>query len=240
MRKKSGERFITAEGVFDNQTLRVLFELGSKGYFEEMKSPVSIGKESNIFTAEVKDGSEIIAKIYRVNNADFAKMYSYIRGDPRFSGLNRQKRKVIYAWAQREYRNLLVCRDIGINAPKPIAVKDNVLIMEFIGKNNISAPKLKDKTPLDIKKFASIIFKQVSLMYKNDLVHGDLSEFNILNENERPVLIDFSHGVRLNYPGALDLLKRDVINCCNYFNRKGLKLDADKIFEKIVKSRKDS
>lgn len=233
-RKKSGEQFTTYQDVFDEHLLRTVFELSSKGYFEELKSPISVGKESNIFTAKTKDGNEIIVKIYRINTADFAKMYSYIRGDSRFSGLNRQKRKVIYAWAQREYRNLLVVRDIGIRAPKPIAVKDNLLLMEFIGKNNNPCPKLKDKLPENVDKFAKQVIKQIELLYKNNLVHGDLSEFNILNEDDKPVFIDFSHSVRLNYPGALDLLKRDVVNCSNFFNRKGLKLDADKIFNKIV------
>ncbi len=233
-RKPTREKFKTYQDVFDEQTLRVVFELGSKGYFEDLKSPVSIGKESNIFSAVGKDGGYLAVKIYRVNVCDFKKMYTYIRGDPRFKGLNSQKRKVIYAWAQREFRNLMAARDAGISAPKPIAVMQNILLMEFIGENNDAAPKLKDKLPKDIKKFGKEVIKQMKLMYKADLIHGDLSEFNILNYNEKPILIDLSHSVKSNYPGALDLLRRDVVNVCNYFNRKGLKIDADNIFKEIT------
>jgi RIO kinase 1 len=236
-RKPTHEKFKTYQDVFDEQTLRAIFEIGSKGYFQELKSPISIGKESNIFSAVTKDGGYLAVKIYRVNVCDFKKMYSYIRGDPRFKGLNSQKRKVIYAWAQREFRNLMAARDAGVSAPKPIAVMQNILIMEFIGENNEAAPKLKDKPAKNAKKFGKEVIKQMKLLYKNDLVHGDLSEFNILNWNDKPVLIDLSHSVKLNYPGALELLRRDVVNVCNYFNRKGLKIDADRVFNEIVARR---
>lgn len=233
-RKPTQEKFKTYQDVFDQQTFRVIFELASKGYFQELKSPISVGKESNVFSAITKDGDYLAAKVYRVNVCDFKRMYTYIRGDPRFRDLNNQRRKVIYAWAQREYRNLMICRDVGVSAPKPIAVRANVLVMEFIGKKNVPALKLKDNPASNVKKFAKETIKEMKLMYKHDLVHGDLSEFNILNYNDKPVLIDFSHGVRLNYPGVFELLKRDVVNVCNYFNRKGLNLDANKVFENIT------
>lgn len=233
-RKPTHEKFKTYQDVFDEQTLRAVFELGSKGYFQELKSPISIGKESNIFSAVTNDGGYLAVKIYRVNVCDFKRMYSYIRGDPRFKGLNNQKRKVIYAWAQREYRNLMAARDAGVSAPKPAAVMQNILLMEFIGKNNEAAKRLRDLPAKNVKKFGKEVIKQMKLMYKADLIHGDLSEFNILNDNDKPVLIDLSHGVKLNYPGALDLLRRDVVNVCNYFNRKGLKLDANRVFKNIT------
>lgn len=233
-RKPTQERFKTYQDVFDEQTLRAVFELGSKGYFQDLKSPISIGKESNIFSAVTEDGGYLAVKIYRVNVCDFKKMYTYIRGDPRFKGLNSQKRKVIYAWAQREFRNLMAARDAGVSSPKPVAVMQNILLMEFIGKNNSAAPRLKDKPAKNAKKFGMEVIRQMRLMYKADLIHGDLSEFNILNYNEKPILIDLSHSVKLNYPGALDLLKRDVVNVCNYFNRKGLKIDVDKVFKSIT------
>src|SRR3989344_3771328 len=132
----SREKFKTYKGVFDDRTLLTLFKLESEGYFQELKSPDSIGKESNVFTAVKKDGTYIIIKVYRVNNADFKRMYKYIGSDSRFKGLSNQRRKVIYAWAQREYRNLLVANAIGARVPVPYAVKENVLVMELIGNGN--------------------------------------------------------------------------------------------------------
>ncbi|MBU0461079.1 MAG: serine protein kinase RIO, partial [Nanoarchaeota archaeon] len=66
MAKTVREKFKTYGNVFDQFTIRNLFELSSKGYFEEMKSPISIGKEANIFSAEKQDGTKIIVKIYRL------------------------------------------------------------------------------------------------------------------------------------------------------------------------------
>ena len=63
------EKFKTYKAVFDDKTLQALFKLESEGYFEELRSPVSIGKESNVFSAIKKDGTYVIVKIYRINNA---------------------------------------------------------------------------------------------------------------------------------------------------------------------------
>ncbi|MBI2148133.1 serine protein kinase RIO [Candidatus Woesearchaeota archaeon] len=208
-----------------------MFKLESEGYFDELKSPVSIGKESNVFTAVKKDGSYVIIKIYRVNNADFKRMYKYIGPDPRFKGLSNQRRKVISAWAQREYRNLLVASQAGARVPTPYAVKDNVLVMELIGRCNEPAPRLKNKPPKNIKKFSKELIKNLNLFYKNGFIHGDLSEFNILNHNDIPYIIDLSHGVKLDYPNVNELLDRDIKNLEKYFNKFGLKLDFDNIIK---------
>src|SRR3989338_7397200 len=96
------ERFRTQENVFDEATLRVLFKLSGQGYFDELQSPISIGKESNIFSAK-KGDDYVIVKIYRVNACDFKRMYNYIAGDPRFHGIQKQRRKIIGTWAKREY-----------------------------------------------------------------------------------------------------------------------------------------
>lgn len=227
------EKFRTYKGVFDERTLRTLFKLESEGYFDELMSPVSIGKESNIFTAIKKDGTYIIIKIYRVNNADFKKMYRYIESDTRFKRVSNQKRKVIQAWAQREYRNLLIANQAGAKVPTPYAVMENVLVMELIGNKSDVAPRLKDKKPKDAKKFSKELIQDLKVFYKAGFIHGDLSEFNILNFNEKPYIIDLSHGVRLDYPSAEQLLERDVINLERYFSKLGLKISKEEILDKI-------
>ena len=77
------ERFKTLQGVFDEFTIRNLFELESKKIFEELVSPLKVGKESNVFIAK-KGRQKLIVKIYRVQNCDFNKMFHYIRQDPRY------------------------------------------------------------------------------------------------------------------------------------------------------------
>ena len=63
-----------------------------------------------------------------------------------------------------------------------------------------------------------------------------LSEYNILNYNDKPIIIDLSHGVRLDYPNALELLHRDLKNLKIYFNKFNIKIDADELLENIKKS----
>ena len=228
------EKFKTYKSVFDDRTLRTLFKLESEGYFEELVSPISIGKESNIFTAKRKDGDFVIVKIYRVNNADFKRMYKYICSDSRFEGLSNKRAKVVSAWAQREYRNLLVAYEAGANVPMPYVVKDNVLVMGLIGNKDKVAPRLKELAPKNPKKFSNELIKHLNILYNTGFVHGDLSEFNLLNHNEVPYIIDLSHGTKLDNPLAKELLERDIKNLVRYFNKLGLKLDMSNILGAIV------
>ncbi len=227
------EKFKTYKNVFDNSTLRVLFKLESEGYFEELKSPVSIGKESNVFSAVTRDGDYIIAKIYRVNTADFKRMYKYISADPRFKGLSNHRRKVIFAWAQREYRNLLVASEAGADVPTPYAVKDNVLLIQMIGEGNSPAPRLKDAAPKNPKRFAKLLFDNLKLFYSKGFIHGDLSEYNILNFREKPYIIDLSHGVRIGYPNADELLERDIRNLNKFFGKLNVDINTKKFFSEV-------
>ncbi len=226
------ERFKPLENVFDESTLRILFKLSSQGYFDELVSPISVGKESNVFNA--KKGTDWVAvKIYRVNACDFRRMYTYIAGDSRFEGIQKQRRKVIAAWAKREYRNLLTARKADVRVPAPHAFFGNVLVMELIGDNGIAANKLKEQTPLNLKQFSANLISSLKNLYKAKLVHGDLSEYNILNYQEKPVLIDLSHATTLQHPNAQELLKRDIQTIVHYFTKKGLKLSVEGVLKKI-------
>lgn len=232
--KTAKEKFKTKHNVFDEYTNRNLFRLISQGYFEGLVGPVSIGKESNVFWAKTKDNEKVIVKIYRLETADFNRMYSYIRDDPRFINLKKQRRKIIFAWCQREYRNLLRAREAGVKVPLPIAFLDNILVEEFIGGKE-SAPKLKDAIPKDINKFFKEIIGNIRKLYKHGFVHADLSHFNILNYNEKPVFIDWSHCTPVKNPNHAEYLKRDIENICNFFIKMGLKLNKEKIFKSIMK-----
>jgi len=231
MPKISKEKWKVWGNVFDEFTLRTLFKLASQGHFEQLLSPIFVGKESNVFTAK-KGLDKVIVKIYRLETCDFNKMYDYIKYDPRYINLKKQKRKIVFAWTQREYRNLIKARNAGVNVPKPIAFLNNVLILEFIG-NKQPSPRLKDNLPENQKKFFDKVIKNMQKLYKSGLVHADLSQFNILNYNDDPVFIDFSQCTPINNPRAEEFLERDVKNISNFFKKIGLKIDAEKILKKV-------
>ncbi len=230
--RKSREEWKIYKNVFDSFTERNLHKLAGQGHFDELESPIALGKEANVFAARKKSGELVAVKIYRVENCNFNTMYYYIKSDPRFEGLENNKRKIIFSWVQREYRNLLIAREKA-RVPRPIAFKDNILVMEFIGKDNNPALKLKDSPPEDPKDFFEKTVRGVKGMLDAGIVHADLSDFNILNHEEEPVFIDLSQGTVLNTYNTQELLERDVKNLVSAF-RKTLSLDKDKVTEEII------
>ncbi|MBI3036660.1 serine protein kinase RIO [Candidatus Woesearchaeota archaeon] len=235
MARKFRERFKTLNDVFDQFTIRNLFVLGSKDHFVEgTLSPLSIGKEANIFTAAAKgEGRRVVIKIYRLETCDFNSMYRYISPDPRYSGLKKRPREIVFAWCQREYRNLLACREAGVRAPLPLAFLKNILVMTQVGEH-APAQKMKDDVPKKPQQFFREIIEDVKKLYHYGYVHSDLSKFNILNDNQRPVLIDFSQMVPMNAPNAYEYLSRDVENVADFFRRLGVKIDSEKVYKEIV------
>jgi RIO kinase 1 len=237
MSKKSRpkEEFKTWGNVFDQFTQRTVFRLMGQGHFEGLESPISIGKESNVFSAIKKDGTRVMVKIYRLETCDFNRMYDYIKDDPRYSKIRKGKRNIVFTWVQREYRNLLKARQANVNVPIPLAFFNNVLVLEFIGDAGFIAPKLKDEIPKNPKDFFGRIISNMQKLHKAGLVHADLSAFNILNWNEVPVFIDFSQCSTTESSRANEYLGRDIRNVCNFFRKIGLALDEAKIKEEIVK-----
>ncbi|MFH1506371.1 MAG: RIO1 family regulatory kinase/ATPase, partial [archaeon] len=104
---------------------------------------------------------------------------------------------------------------------------------EYIGDKE-PAQKLKDDVPKDPKKFFDLVVRNMKKLYKKGLIHGDLSDFNILNYHQKPVFIDFSQGTTADSPNADELLERDVRNICNFF-RRHINVDEKKTLEKIKK-----
>jgi len=236
MPTKAREKFRTQHNVFDAFTNRTLFKLISGGYFEGLESTISPGKEANIFSAKRKDGSRVMVKIYRLEACDFNHMYDYIKEDPRYTDIRGKKRKTIFFWVQREYRNLIKAREANVSVPTPLTFKNNVLVLEFIGKEDIIAHRLSVDKPKKPKEFFNKIINNIKKLYKAGFVHADLSPFNILNNNQEPVFIDFSQATTLKNSRAEEFLKRDIKNICTYFKKLSLKVDECKTLKKVTQS----
>ena len=234
-KSKPKEEFKTWGSVFDNFTQRTVYKLMTRGHFEGLESPISIGKESNVFSAIKKDGTRVMVKIYRLETCDFNRMYDYIKDDPRFNSIRKGKRHIIFSWVQREYRNLLKAREANVSVPTPLAFLNNVLVLELIGDNNHIAPKLKDSIPKNPKLFFNKILNSIKKLYKAGLVHADLSAFNILNYKEEPIFIDFSQSTPLDSSRAKEYFERDIRNICTFFKKIGLEADEKNAKEQILK-----
>ena len=203
--------------VFDTFTKDTLMKLQAQGHYDELLSPITLGKEANVFTA-TKGEQIVVIKIYRWMNCNFNTMFSYLADDERYINLKNQKRKVVLAWVQREFNNLNIAREY-IPVPLPHTVRNNVIVMDFIGDDVTAAPMLKDKPPKNPKKFYEECKAHLLKLKEGGLVHGDVSAFNILNHNEKPVFIDFSQATTVRSPRAQELYERDLKQLDAWFTR---------------------
>ena len=221
----SAER-ATLEEVFDQSTRMVLFSFLSSGIINEVNGVVSAGKEARVYWGTNIDGKDLAVKIYLTSSAEFRKgMLKYIQGDYRFKGVKHDTRSLIYSWAQKEFRNLEQAMRAKVRVPKPVGVTKNVLVMEFIGEKGTSAPSLKEQPPENPEKVYRLMLTYLSRLYrKADLIHGDLSEYNIMMWKKKPVLFDMSQSVPSSHPLARSLLERDITNLNRFFSRLSVKV----------------
>ncbi|MFX1393330.1 MAG: serine protein kinase RIO [Promethearchaeota archaeon] len=220
------------ESVFDERTVFQLNKLLTNGPLQRIKGVISAGKEANVYLAYDQNNKEVAIKIYKIDSNTSKWMRNYIVGDPRFKKIPRNVSKIIYLWASKEYKNLKRAYKADLSVPEPIYIKNNILIMEYIGFESIPAPLLKDiKKPKNPIELFNEILRFIKILYqKAKLVHGDLSEFNILYHNQKPVIIDISQAVSIQHPKAEIYLVRDIKNIFNYFEKLGLQMPDPKKF----------
>ena len=216
VRIKDADNLKVREDVFDDVTLLALYKLVHKKWFSVLGGSISTGKEANVFYAE-RDGVAAAIKIYRIRTANFTTMSSYILGDRRFSHVKKAKKELIFAWTKKEFANLVRARDAGIAVPEPLVWDRNILIMSFLGEGEIPYPQLRNVELQDPQKTYTQIISMIDTLYKKaELVHADLSEFNILY-SDQPYVIDMGQSVTRDHPRALSFLMRDIRNINRFF-----------------------
>jgi RIO kinase 1 len=223
------------ENVFDHRTKQALMKLSDRDTLEQLHGTVESGKESRVFLADTPEGQRVLVKIYMNRAGAFREMKGYLRGDPRFRDVKPDRRSVIDAWCRKEYSNLQKASGT-VSCPDPIAYESNILVMEFIGRGFSPFPKLKD---VEIENpetgWRSVRNGVERLWNEQSLVHGDLSEYNVLVTDEPELVwIDFSQGVHTSHPEAEQLLRRDLENAASFFRRSGATPDVEKSYETII------
>lgn len=228
------ENTATAEMGIDEPTRLRLYKLINNQVLEQVNGIVSTGKEAVILHAntdpmyegELNLPKECAIKIFKTTLNEFKQRDRYIKDDYRFKDRfsKQNNRTVINMWAEKEMHNLLRMKKFGINCPEVITLKKNMLVMSFIGQNNIAAPKLKNAILSDaelIVAYDEMVGIMDKLYKECNLVHADLSEYNILWHEEKCWLIDVAQSVEPGHPSALEFLMRDCDNISTFFKRKG-------------------
>jgi RIO kinase 1 len=133
-------------------------------------------------------------------------------------------------WEAHEWTTLQRLFAAGVTVPPPVERVESGYRMAFIGEGEHAAPRLAD-VDLDLVTARRVwrdLQREIGRMLDAELVHGDLSAFNVLWWRESAVIIDFSQAVDVVvHPAARDLLRRDVDRTAEYFRRQGVRIDLD-------------
>ena len=209
-----------------------LQELIEDGVIQSVRRPLKSGKEAAVFLVVV-DGELCAAKVYKAADArNFRKRADYVEG--RRVGDSRQQRAMQSgsrfgqqqneaAWQQVEADAMLRLAAAGVRVPRLHQHGNGVLLMDLVlGSDGEAAPQLAalQFSREDLLPSHGVIIRQIVRMLCEDLVHGDLSEFNILLAADGPMIIDLPQAIdaaRNNQ--ARRLLLRDVNNVTRFFAR---------------------
>lgn len=195
------------------------------GVIDEVVRSLKSGKEATVYV--VRSGSQMrCAKVYRnMAQRSFQKRAQYqegrkVRGSRQARAVSKSTRfgrkEQEAAWKNAEVDALYQLVAAGVRVPKPHGYFDGVLIMELvIDATGSPAPRLGEVelSGETAREYHRILIRQVVRMLCIGLIHGDLSEFNVLVTADGPVIIDLPQAVNAaGNNAALAMLERDVNN----------------------------
>jgi RIO kinase 1 len=219
----------------------------SEGFITEIIRPIRSGKEAEVYlcraTPHLTGGEHsVVAKILRERHRrNFRDESGYLEGRYRkktseVKAMEKKKRvgrEIAHgAWIAHEWEQLRALHAIGADVPRPIAISESGLLMSHVGDEEISAPQLREirLDPAEASEAFERVLWNVGLLLLNNVVHADLSPYNVLWWEGRPTMIDFPQAIDPRFNNnARELLARDVRNICSYFERLGVTSDPDRI-----------
>ena len=197
------------------------------GLVDDVIRQLMSGKEATVYV--VRCGDDVrCAKVYKeANQRSFRQSVDYTEG--RKTKNSRQARamekgsKYGRKLQEQAWQSAEVDAGAGVRVPKPYNFYEGVLLMELVvDENGNAAPRLNDIafTPEDARKYHQVLLQEVVRMLCAGIIHGDLSEFNILLSGDGPVIIDLPQAVdAAGNNHAESMLERDVNNLRDYFGR---------------------
>lgn len=214
------------------KTPKSIEPLVQDGLVDEVIRPLKSGKEAAVYVV-LSEGEIRCAKVYKdVNKRGFHKQAQYQEGRKvrnsrqarameKNSRFGRQQQEEV--WQNAEVDALYRLAAAGVRVPQPYNFVEGVLLMELVtDEHGSAAPRLND---LELSReqaleYHGLLIKEVVRMLCAGIVHGDLSEYNILIDANGPVIIDLPQAVdAAANNNAARMLERDVDNLADYFGR---------------------
>lgn len=207
-----------------------LLPLLEDGVIDEVIRPLMSGKEASVFV--VRCGDEIrCAKVYKdANKRSFKQAVTYqegrkVRNSRRARAMEKGsrygKKQQEELWQNAEVDALYQLANAGVRVPQPYGCFDGVLLMELVmdDEGNV-APRLNDvaMSAEQAREDHEVVMRDIVRMLCAGIVHGDLSEFNVLVDDYGPVIIDLPQAVNPTANNsAKSMFERDVNNMTRYY-----------------------
>jgi RIO kinase 1 len=217
-----------------------------EGLIERVLRPIRSGKEASVHLCRANrstTGEDLVAlKVYHpLDRRDFRDESIYRDGEwieerrirAALAKKTRFGREVQGAiWVQREWETLRMLSEAGGAVPRPIASTDDAILMSYVGDEGQAAPQLHRyrPDPAEAQDLLDQLLGQVERFLYRNVIHGDLSPYNVLVWEGRVTVIDLPQAVdpRKNRH-AEPLLERDVRRICEHFERLGVRSSPERI-----------
>ncbi len=235
-------------------SLRQFFD---QAYISDILAVVKGGKEASVYRCEAEPTTGhmyLAAKVYR------PRMFRQLRNDRMYregreilteEGRAVKKtdartmralgKKTSYgaqvahtSWLMYEFNTLKLLYAAGAAVPQPFSAGENAILMTYLGSAEMAAPTLSeiDLERDEVEPLYDEVMRNIALMLDHGIVHGDLSAYNILYWQGDICLIDFPQVTYISTnPHAGQILERDIVRVCEYFNDQGLDVDANAVYQ---------
>jgi RIO kinase 1 len=221
-------------------------DLFDEGLITDIEMQLKSGKEASVYLCRANpvttDSLLLVAKVFRPRRTRSFKEDAMYKSGRVIT--NARTRRAVHKktrfgqefedawWINREHEILELLHAIGADVPRPVRGSPFGILMEYIGDEDGPAPQLRDVEldPADARTVYERILWNVELLLRNNLVHADLSPFNILYWEGRVAIIDFPQAVdaRTNR-NSYELLRRDLQNVTRHFSKYGVDADPDRL-----------
>ena len=255
MHHTSEDRFDPTETLLMNEDPLGVPELetfAQQGLITRIHSRLTSGKEATVYCCRAHPSTNrkfLAAKVYREHAAN-----AYRRSGVYFEGRERtMKARTLRAiergtefgrqamagmWMYAEYDALKRLSAVGADVPRPYAMCGSVVLMEYIGNGERPAPHLNgiELNPDQARSLFDRLLDNVETLLRANLVHGDLSPYNVLVWKGRPWIIDLPQAVDVRFNrSAFELLRRDLETVCPFFARHGVAAEAAELAHDLWK-----